>query len=107
MDLARSGQQPVAKIASDLGISESCLRRWVVEPAGEHRAVVGQDLLGDAMAVQRVGQPLADEPGALGRHQPRRDAVPGMVVDTGQTLGRSPVHEHHPGDHVHLPQLHR
>ena len=29
VDLARSGQQPVAKIAADLGISESCLRRWM------------------------------------------------------------------------------
>ncbi|HEY0117676.1 MAG TPA: transposase [Cellulomonas sp.] len=27
VDLARSGQQPVARVASDLGISESCLRR--------------------------------------------------------------------------------
>jgi len=26
---ARCGQQPVAKVASDLGISESCLRRWM------------------------------------------------------------------------------
>lgn len=29
MELARSGAQPVAKVASDLGISESCLRRWM------------------------------------------------------------------------------
>ena len=31
VDLARSGQQPVAKTASDLGISESCLRRWMAQ----------------------------------------------------------------------------
>ncbi|MCW2616057.1 MAG: transposase family protein [Frankiales bacterium] len=29
VELARAGDQPVAKIASDLGISESCLRRWM------------------------------------------------------------------------------
>ena len=29
VDLARAGEQPVAKIAKDLGISESCLRRWM------------------------------------------------------------------------------
>lgn len=29
VDLARSGQDPVARVASDLGISESCLRRWM------------------------------------------------------------------------------
>ena len=31
VDLARSGRQPVAMIASDLGISESCLRRWMAQ----------------------------------------------------------------------------
>ncbi|MBA3523603.1 MAG: transposase [Geodermatophilaceae bacterium] len=29
VELARSGQHPIAQIARDLGISESCLRRWV------------------------------------------------------------------------------
>jgi transposase-like protein len=31
VDLARSGQQPVAGIVSDLGISESCPRRWMAQ----------------------------------------------------------------------------
>lgn len=29
VELARQGEQPVAVIAKDLGISESCLRRWM------------------------------------------------------------------------------
>jgi transposase len=29
LDLVRLGERPVAKIAKDLGISESCLRRWM------------------------------------------------------------------------------
>ena len=29
VDLARQGEQPVAKIAKDLGISESCLTNWM------------------------------------------------------------------------------
>ncbi len=29
VELARSGEYPIAKIALDLGISESCLRRWM------------------------------------------------------------------------------
>ncbi len=29
VELARQGEQPVAKIATDLGISVSCLRRWM------------------------------------------------------------------------------
>jgi transposase len=29
VELAREGAKPVAKIAKDLGISESCLRNWM------------------------------------------------------------------------------
>jgi transposase len=29
VELARRGDQPVAQVAKDLGISESCLRRWM------------------------------------------------------------------------------
>jgi len=29
VQLARSGEQPIATIAADLGISESCLRNWL------------------------------------------------------------------------------
>lgn len=29
VELARRGEQPVAQIAKDLGISVSCLRRWI------------------------------------------------------------------------------
>lgn len=31
VDLARGGPQPVAKVAADLGISETCLRRWMAQ----------------------------------------------------------------------------
>ena len=31
VDLARMGEQPVAAIAKDLGISESCLRNWMAQ----------------------------------------------------------------------------
>jgi transposase len=29
VELARTGDAPIAKIASDLGISQSCLRNWL------------------------------------------------------------------------------
>lgn len=29
VELARQGQQPIVQIAKDLGISQSCLRRWM------------------------------------------------------------------------------
>ena len=31
VELARTGATPVAKIAKDLGISESCLRNWMAQ----------------------------------------------------------------------------
>lgn len=31
VELAREGAKPVAKIAKDLGISESCLRNWMAQ----------------------------------------------------------------------------
>lgn len=31
VDLARRREQPIAKTANDLGISESCLRRWMAQ----------------------------------------------------------------------------
>ena len=31
VELARRGEQPVAKIAKGLGISESCLRNWMAQ----------------------------------------------------------------------------
>ena len=33
LDLVEAGDQPVAQIATDLGISESCLRRWMEQDA--------------------------------------------------------------------------
>ena len=41
VELARQGEKPVAQIAKDLGISESCLRRWMERDdvdAGARRA---------------------------------------------------------------------
>ena len=31
IELAREGAKPVARIAKDLGISESCLRNWIAQ----------------------------------------------------------------------------
>ncbi len=39
MDLARAGAQPVAVIAKDLNISESCLRNWMAQADADE----GQD----------------------------------------------------------------
>ena len=48
VELAQLREQPMAKIAADLGISESCLRRWVRLAQG-----------GSARAGHRPGQDTA------------------------------------------------
>ena len=87
---------------------EEHLDRRVVEPAGEHLAVVGQDLLGDPVA-------CASPPPA--RHRPRW--VRSRGISRAETQNREwsstpvsalavrPVGQHEPAHDVHLPQLHR
>ena len=35
VELARQGTAPVARVAKDLGISESCLRNWMAQAAAD------------------------------------------------------------------------
>jgi transposase-like protein len=37
VELAREGAKPVAKIAKDLGISESCLRNWMSQADADEK----------------------------------------------------------------------
>ena len=78
------------------------------KPAGEDLAVVGEDLVGDAVAAQRLGEDRADGLGGRPSDQTGSDAEPAVVIDAGDDLAaRSPSCEQHPAHHVHLPQLHR
>ncbi len=86
---------------------EQHLNRRLVEPAGEHLAVVGQDLAGDTPPAHRQRQPVTHLARRLTRHQPRRHTEPGVIIDPGERLGLRAVRQHEPADHVHLPQLHR
>ncbi|NRQ51545.1 transposase [Aeromicrobium stalagmiti] len=43
VELAGSGDKPVAEIAKDLGISESCLRRWMAQTELAHGVVLRLD----------------------------------------------------------------
>jgi len=41
IELAREGAKPVARLAKDLGISESCLRNWMAQAdADENRSAL-------------------------------------------------------------------
>lgn len=41
VELARQGDKPVAKLAKDLGISESCLRNWMAQADADGTAAGG------------------------------------------------------------------
>ena len=42
VELAQLREQPIGKIAADLGVSESCLRRWVRLAEGSSRGAAGR-----------------------------------------------------------------
>lgn len=43
VELARQGDKPVAKLARDLGISESCLRNWMAQADADDAGAGGGD----------------------------------------------------------------
>jgi hypothetical protein len=77
------------------------------EAPSEALTVVRQDLVGDAVAVQRRGQHLTDGLGRRPGHDAGGDAEPTVIVDAGHDLELVPVVEFDAAHHVHLPQLHR
>ncbi len=91
---------PADPVEQDLGVGAP-------EPAGEHLAVIGQDLLRHAVAAHRLGEVRAHGPARCPQHQPGADHEPGVVIDPGEDLGLPPVGQQDPADDVHLPQLHR
>ena len=60
VELARSREQPVAQVAKDLGISESCLRRWMAQDdvdAGRKEGLTSEERA-------RAGRLRREQPGA-------------------------------------------
>jgi transposase len=60
VELARLREQPVAQIAADLGISESCLRRWmsVADVDDGRRPGVMSDERAELVALRRRNRVL-------------------------------------------------
>jgi hypothetical protein len=86
---------------------EQHLGRMRAQAAGEHLAVVSEDLVRDPIPLQGGGKDLADAAGIRPLHQPGHDAEPGMVIDAGHDLQLAAIGEPDPAHHVQLPQLHR
>lgn len=63
VDLARSRQQPVAQVAKDLGISESCLRRWMdmADVEDGHRPGLTTDERAELVRLRRANRVLEME----------------------------------------------
>ena len=76
------------------------------ESAGEHLAVVGEDLLRHPVAGQAFEEGLAHGARRGSMDERGDDAEPRVVVDPGDHLALGAVLEEHPTHHVHLPQLH-
>jgi transposase len=55
VELARSGEKPVTKIAEDLGIATSCLRRWMKQDDidGGRRDGLSTDERAELVALRR------------------------------------------------------
>lgn len=63
VDLARSKQKPVAQIAADLGISESCLRRWMdlADVEDGHKPGLNSDERAELIRLRREKRVLETE----------------------------------------------
>ena len=86
---------------------EQHLGRVRAEPAGEHLAIVSEDLVREPVLLQGGDKDLADAAGIGPLDQPSHDAEPRMVIDAGHDLQLAAIGEPDPAHHVQLPQLHR
>jgi hypothetical protein len=77
------------------------------EPGGELFAIVSQDLVGDPVTLQGLGERQAHGP-ARGPQARRGDHTePGVVIDPGHDLDLGAVDQEHAPHDVELPQRHR
>lgn len=79
---------------------------WAVATT-EDLAVVGQDLIGDAVALKGGEEHVADGPRDRPVHEPAGDAEAAVVIDPGDQLEVGAVVQEHARHDVHLPELHR
>jgi hypothetical protein len=77
------------------------------EPTGEHLAVVREDLLGNTVAPEGLGEVPAHRPACGSDHHAGAHHEAGVVIQAGEDLAAPTVGQCQPADDVHLPQLHR
>ena len=79
----------------------------LVEPPGEHLAVVGQDFLGHSVDAHRIHERQAHRAGGRPHDRFGDHAEPGLVTDPGRDLDFGAVSEKGTGGHIQLPQVNR
>jgi hypothetical protein len=101
--------EPVGDAVLPADLVEQHLHRdaRLVEPAGEHLAVVGQHLLGHPVGAHRLHERQAHRAGGGPHDRLGEHAEPGMVIDPGHDLHLGTVGEERAGGHIELPQFHR
>ncbi|SLB43281.1 Uncharacterised protein [Mycobacteroides abscessus subsp. massiliense] len=108
LDLARRrrgawrGQQVLDPLLTADRIEEH-LHRRMVEPPGEHPAVISQNLLRHTISGDCIDQPVTDRPSAFSGHQPGTHAHPGMIINSRERLSAGAVGQREPAHHIHLP----
>lgn len=111
LDLAGGGRrvglgQPLGDALLPADALKQHLTVGRVEPAGEDLAVIGQQLLRNAVALQRRGEHAAHRASGGVGDQSGGHTEPGVVIDPGDHLGFLPAGQPDPAHDVHLPQLH-
>ena len=103
----RPGQQLLDPVLAADPLEQHLRGPGLAEPAGEHLAVIGQHLIGDAVKPHRGYERPAHRPAGSPAHHRGDHAEPRAVIQSGDQFQLGAIgQEHRPGD-VHLPQLHR
>ena len=82
---------------------EQDLGRVGAEAAGEHLAIVGQQLLRGAVAGQGLGEDPAHAAGVGPLHQSGHDAAPGVVIEPGHGFELAAIDQPDATHDVQLP----
>ena len=70
VELARLGEQPIAQVAKDLGISESCLRNWMGQADADDGT--GKPTVAHLLGILQARCPvIASQTDVLKAHRPK------------------------------------
>jgi hypothetical protein len=88
VELARTGDKPVAALAKDLGISESCLRNWMAQADADDGGADAENLIRAAHAARSYS--WRRPPRRSFRWMRRRVIAAGSVIGSGSgRIGRA------------------